>query len=90
MMNKTPILKAVEIAVIVMAILGVFIMFATTISHNSICLVILEVYGISWAFLVCIYCILLRKETKKKRCLIGAVLSFVLAVFSICVAIGII
>jgi len=88
--NKYSGFKVIEIACFVLAILSVAFMVATTISHNSFCLLLAEVCGIAWCGLGSVYFILLSKKTQKKSCLIGAALSFVVAVFLVCVAIGII
>ena len=84
MMNKSPVMKVMEIVIFVAALISFILLIATHISHNDIWLVPGCIFGMIQFLLLCIYFVMLVQRTKKKRYLIGGAISLALLVDLIC------
>lgn len=89
-MNKKFVLKVMEIAPTAFLFIGFLFLLAAHISNHPIWLILANIFVIVATILLGVQCVLQARIRKKMRYVIGAIVGFALAVFSICVAIGII
>ena len=83
-MNKSPVMKVLEIVISVAASISFIFLIATHISHNDIWLVPCCIFGMIQSLLLCIYYVMLSKKNKKKRYLIAGAGSIAVLVGFIC------